>query len=550
MTWSYRLGAALLILGAAALRLIYLAVDCPLDLAPDEAHYWDWSRHLDWSYYSKGPLVAWIIHASCWLFGALSTALVGSEMLAVRLPALVFGSLLLVSLYVLTTQVLRREGVALAIVAIALTMPLIAAGSALMTIDAPYTCCWGWALVVGYRAVFRTWDRTPILFERDRIGVLSHVGWEWPVLGLLVGVGILAKYTMVLFVPFLGLFLLATPAFRRLLLRPGFWVMALVAALCCLPIVIWNVQHDWITLQHARGHAGLQSDRGLQWIGPLRYLGTQFAVLLGFWFVVWLTAVWQQRPGRERRPEILYLWWLSAPMFVFFALFSLKNGGGEPNWPVTAYLAGVVLAATWLTDSMATRGPAWRRGALAGVGGFACLGLVLTLAVHCMTLIQPVLLRIAGPASASRPMPLRKIDPTTRLRGWHFLAREVDAIRDDYRNQGIEAVVAGTTWTLPGELGFYGDGHPTVYSLGTALGDRHSQYDLWRPNPVDDGDQFVGKTFIVVGATEKALRGAFDRVEPTREVKYQEQGELVNHWYVTVGHGYRGFKRGKHVTAY
>src|ERR1700686_5900534 len=85
--WAWRLLAAILILGTAGLRIAYLAHDCPLDLAPDEAHYWDWSRHLDWSYYSKGPLVALLIRASCELFGA--------TMFAVRLPAVVCGSLLL-----------------------------------------------------------------------------------------------------------------------------------------------------------------------------------------------------------------------------------------------------------------------------------------------------------------------------------------------------------------------------------------------------------------------------------------------------------------------
>src|SRR5437660_10862277 len=107
--WSYRLAAALLILGAALLRLLYLACDCPLDLAPDEAHYWDWSRHLDWSYYSKGPLVALLIRAACALAGPWSRSLMGSEMLAVRLPAVLCGSLLLASMYVLTRQVFRRE---------------------------------------------------------------------------------------------------------------------------------------------------------------------------------------------------------------------------------------------------------------------------------------------------------------------------------------------------------------------------------------------------------------------------------------------------------
>src|SRR5438034_9753299 len=119
--WRWRALAALLIVGAAVLHVVYLATNCPLDLAPDEAHYWDWSRHLDWSYYSKGPLVAYLIRAGCELAGAWSQRLTANEMLAVRLPAVLCGSLLLVSLYVLTTQVFRREALALGVVALALT---------------------------------------------------------------------------------------------------------------------------------------------------------------------------------------------------------------------------------------------------------------------------------------------------------------------------------------------------------------------------------------------------------------------------------------------
>src|SRR5207253_2471216 len=147
--WKYRLAAAALIVGAAGLRIFYLAHDCPLDLAPDEAHYWDWSRHLDWSYYSKGPLVAYLIRLGCELAGGWSRQWTATDVLAVRLPAVVCGSLLLASLYVLTIQVYGRPRLALAVVALALTLPAIAAGSSLMTIDAPYACCWGWALVLG-----------------------------------------------------------------------------------------------------------------------------------------------------------------------------------------------------------------------------------------------------------------------------------------------------------------------------------------------------------------------------------------------------------------
>ena len=105
--WACRLLAAVLILGAAGWHIAYLAHNCPLDLSPDEAHYWDWSRHLDWSYYSKGPLVAYLIRAGCERPAPWSEQYTGSLALAVRLPAVVCGSLLLFSLYILTVQVFR-----------------------------------------------------------------------------------------------------------------------------------------------------------------------------------------------------------------------------------------------------------------------------------------------------------------------------------------------------------------------------------------------------------------------------------------------------------
>src|ERR1700686_1782999 len=121
--WAWRLLAAILILGTAGLRIAYLAHDCPLDLAPDEAHYWDWSRHLDWSYYSKGPLVALLIRGSCELFGPWAEAATGWIMPAIRFPAVLCGALLLASFYVLTVLTLKRESWAFGVVALSLTQP-------------------------------------------------------------------------------------------------------------------------------------------------------------------------------------------------------------------------------------------------------------------------------------------------------------------------------------------------------------------------------------------------------------------------------------------
>ncbi len=537
--WRWRTLAALLIVGAAGLHLAYLAFDCPLDLVPDEAHYWDWSRHLDWSYYSKGPLVAYLIRASCALSGSWSLQLTDSHMLAVRLPAVLCASLLLVSLYVLTAQVYHREGLSLAVVALTLTSPVMAAGASLMTIDAPYTCCWGWALVLGQRAIFR------------------HTPWAWPALGLVIGLGILAKYTMVLWIPSVALFLLTTPAYRRQLLRPGFWIMSAVAGACCLPLLLWNLQHDWVSVRHVLGQAGFESRMGVRWWGPLEYVGLQCALLLGFWFVAWAAAMVAYRPWRvvarshtrvvAWSPDhataggVGFLWWMSAPTFVVFLLFSLKTAE-EPNWPITAYLSGLVLAAAWLSRQIRSRRTAYRNLTLAGLAGACCLGLGLTTLLHHSEWFQPMLLRIAGPPTAEHPLPLRRFDPTCRLRGWRVLAAEVDRLRADLRARGTEPLLAGSSWTLPGELAFYCRGNPTVYSFGLALGDRHSQYDLWQPNPVNDGDSFKGKTFIFVGEIQPSLREAFQQVDTPLLVTYCERGQPIAHWTVTVCRGFRGFR--------
>ena len=74
-----------LVLALLVARIGWHALFSDLTLVEDEAHYWEWARHPDWSYYSKGPGVAWII--------ALSTRLFGDTEWAVRLPAAISAAI-------------------------------------------------------------------------------------------------------------------------------------------------------------------------------------------------------------------------------------------------------------------------------------------------------------------------------------------------------------------------------------------------------------------------------------------------------------------------
>src|SRR5207249_10906455 len=184
----------------------------------------------------------------------------------------------------------------------------------------------------------------------------------WWIAGVLVGAGILFKYTMVLWLPSLALFLLFSPGHRHWLWSRGWWILTALAALGAAPIILWNWQHDWVSVRHVTGLAGLQQDEPhLDCLGPLKLMAVQCGLWLVFWFVVWVRAMLAHAPWQASAPPLRFLWWMSAPMFGVFFLFGFKTGGGEPNWPVTAYISGLVLGVIWLAGELQSAAGGYRR---------------------------------------------------------------------------------------------------------------------------------------------------------------------------------------------
>jgi hypothetical protein len=228
-------------------------------------------------------------------------------------------------------------------------------------------------------------------------------------------------------------------------------------------------------------------------------------------------------------------------MFAWFGAFSFKTGGGEVNWPVTAYLSGLVLSAGWLGRQLDSPRAWYRRWTRVNIGVVCALGLAVTLALHHSEWLHPLMARFAGPPTVANRFPLRKLDPSCRLRGWRTLASAVDAERGRIRSEeGADPVLAGQSWTLPGELGTYCEGNPQAYSVGPLVGDRHSQYDLW-PGPLSRPGDFLGRTFVFVGYPFPEMAAAFERVELSKEVVHSENGQPISCWILTVCRGFKGF---------
>lgn len=512
--------AGLLIAVSTAASLAYLWAACPLDLAPDEAHYWDWSQHLDWSYYSKGPLVAWLIRGSCELFGSLSVQLTGNLAAAVRLPAVLCHGAILAGLYVLTTGVFRSPRLGLMVVIAAVSLPMVRAGAVLMTIDPPFLACWGWALVCVWKALER-----------------GEFGW-WLGAAILTALGILAKFTMTLFPAAVAGFLLFHR--RSQFRRPGVWALFGGVIVGWLPVLVWNTQHDWVSFRHVFGQVGGSGPATQShWLGPLTFLVTQQGMMFGLWLVAFLAAAWRFRPACEPDVAVRLLWWCAVPVWCLFAGASVVKQG-QPNWPAPAYLAGLVLAVAWARQQLAGAHPrlVWWAVLLSILSG-----LIVSVLIHYPAIVRPALARVAGQPTVAEPLPIRRVDMTARLSGWTTLAAEVDCLRAGLvRRTGRDPVLAATHWTIPGQLRFYCAGHPGAYAVGIPnRSDRHSQYDFWRPNPLADAQVFRGQTFVIVGDIAPAMLAAFDRVEPPIVVTHSENGVPLAAWSVWVCHGFRGF---------
>jgi hypothetical protein len=367
--------------------------------------------------------------------------------------------------------------------------------------------------------------------------------------GVCSAVGVLAKYPMFLLPLAACGFLLANR--RAEFRRAGVWVFLGLTALGCVPLVLWNVDHDWVSVRHVLGQAGLGAPgkpRRFPWLGPLAFAVGQFGVLMAFGFTAIAGGVWMCR--RSGDTTVSLLWWATAPVWAVFLLASLLTDG-QVNWPAAAYVGGLVLAVAWVRREWSH--PArWRRvHAKLGLAAAAVTGLLLSVGLRFPALTRPLLASLAGPQADPDSPPLRKFDPTCRLRGWRTLAAELDRIRDRVTlDTGDDPVLVGMVWTTPGELSFYCRGHPEAYSFGTALADRHSQYDLWRPNPVADAHAFRGRSFVYVGDEIPAAAEVFERVEPPVRVVHAEGGMPVAVWTVWVGHGFRGFPAAREPTRY
>jgi len=496
-----------MVIGLLGARVLWHALVSQLTLLEDEAHYWEWSRRLDWSYYTKGPGVAWVIRASTELFGV-------SEW-AVRLPAAISGALGMLgataaAMWALPEHPDRRGLVVLSALLFAL-VPGFAVASMLMTIDGPYVACWAWAGAFACRAL--------------RTGS----GRAWLGFGAAVGAGFLFKYTILLLVPGVLLAALVTRGHRpRLNIR----AIAMASALACLglaPVLIWNTQNDWSTVRHLLGHLGMrggdmpvETDRASWtplWLGEYALLQ---AVVCGPVLALAHLGWWRARRvgDDDLRAAFTTLAAMALPIFVFYGIVALR-AQTEGNWAMAGTVTLIPIAAWAVLDGVRRRRTLTRvLWGAALLMGLLCLGV--------FPALRPLSQRPnIGPAI-----------PYYRLSGMREHAAAAQAELDRIAAEtGQRPFVMADHYGRASQLAFYLPGRPVVYCASSRMGGRKTQHDLWDETDLRNLqtlDALYGRPALLFGSGIDPWRPMFARVtdlgplpgEPKPDARRTTEGEL------------------------
>jgi 4-amino-4-deoxy-L-arabinose transferase-like glycosyltransferase len=254
--------AVLVVAALTIVRLVALRFST-VDLFFDESQYWAWSRELALGYFSKPPLLAWLI--------AVAEHLCGPSEACIRAPAPLMN--LGISLFAYATACAlydERTGFWAAMLAAFGTGSVFSAR--IVSTDVPLVLFFALALFAYAR-------------------LLQKPDWRWAlVLGLAIGAGLLAKYAMVYFLPGLVLAAAFDKRARALLARPELWLALGLALIVVSPNILWNAANGFLTFRHAGGNVtGEPIEPSV--MRPLEFLAAQFAVFGPAVFGVAIAAV-------------------------------------------------------------------------------------------------------------------------------------------------------------------------------------------------------------------------------------------------------------------
>lgn len=458
-----------------------------INLSSEEAQYWLWSQHLDWSYYSKPPLVAYANAFSDWL-------LPHSELM-VRINAVMIGILLGWIWYRFTYELFKDAKTAFIASIIPLGMPFFHYTTFFFAPDSLLVLFWLLSIFYFYLSV--TYDL-----------------WRyWIAFGVCIGLGFLSKYLSFLFLPTALLYALVFK--RNLFSNPKVYVSAFISGLFTLPVIIWSIQHDWVNFLHVSTHAGSEK-QGFEVQEILGHfvefipaqLGASLLLLLpiGIPAIIYGFRNWNN-------PKIFLL---IAPFFTILGLFFSLNffNKVEVNWVLFGYVTLPILLAFYIRQTNK-----WK---ITQKWLFLSSGLIVIL--FCI---------VSFPNTKFASWLPGKNDPFKKMRDWEQTAQIAERSWKAIKNQ--KAFIFTPSYHIASHLSFYMNDSPHIYCIDKD-GRRMNQFDFWQTMDEIENQCYTG-LFIDRNPIPDHVEAAFVRkVDSTTWQFNYKQDSIYTYHFVQLEH--------------
>lgn len=307
---------------------LHLLIACLAPLAAHEAHYALYARHLALSYLDHPPLAPWLQSIVLQISSADAALRVLPLSLSVAAQYL---------LALLTRRAYPDGSAWLPVVAVLLLQgTLVFHGSMTLSPDAPLL-----PLALGVVLMTLRIAEAPVAGQRPPVA-------DWILLGVLIGLAGLSKYTAVT----LAVSLLLVGLHRwgwRFLALPGLWLAGLIALALISPVLWWNWNNDWATV---RFHTDYQFNDIERWSlsGFLENMAGQllyFSPLLVIGGLAALAGRWRAQGLQifQGGEGVLLLFVL--PVLGLYLLTALESRA-SPHWSMLGWLMLLPVLSAWL----------------------------------------------------------------------------------------------------------------------------------------------------------------------------------------------------------
>lgn len=440
----------------------------------DELYYLACSRHLDWGYVDQPPLIAAV--------ASITRVSLGQSLAAIRfLPAV--ASAVEIALAALIARELggKRFAQLLACLSV-LVAPGILASDSLLTMNAFEPLFWMGCAYLLIRVV--------------KTG--NQKLWIW--IGVLSGIGLENKYSMLIFGTGIVVGLLLTPQ-RRLFSSPWPWIAGVIAFLIFLPNLLWNIQHHFPFLEL---HANIQREGRDVPLSPLAFFTEESLTLLPLTLPIWLAGLWFFFFSESGKPFRALGWaWIFTAVVI--TALSPRIYYLFPAMPLL-FAAGGVAWEMWL------EGPQY--GVLKLAYPLLMIAFGALLAPFAIPVLPPeAYIRYANALHLQPPrIEMHKLGPMPQIYADQFGWEEMAATVADVYNKlpmdvRARTAIFGQNYGQAGAIDFFGP----KYGLPPAISG-HQNYFLWGPR------DYTGESVIVMDDREADLEERFLGVQKVADV--------------------------------